>query len=81
MEKLSEKLCELVRNLKHLHDVTLLKHGEKLFLQNIWEEIGCKLYMRVFFFSLSCPLVDALLKIHASVKDVWMYVCSDGYIA
>lgn len=33
------------------------------------------------FLSLSCPLVDVLLDIHANLNlDAWKYVGSDGYI-
>lgn len=32
-------------------------------------------------FASFCPLVDALLSIHASVKETWKYVGSDNYVA
>ena len=41
-----EKLCELVRNDKHIYDVTCPGHHDKIKLQNSWEEIGRELNVR-----------------------------------
>ena len=38
-ERFEERLCELVRNYKHLYDVTSPGHRDKRLLQNSWEEI------------------------------------------
>ena len=41
MEELfEERFCELVRNFKHIYDVTSPGHRDKQMLQNSWEEIG-----------------------------------------
>ena len=42
-ELLEKMLCELVRNSKHLYDVTLPGHRGQTLLQNSWEEIGQEL--------------------------------------
>lgn len=47
VELFEDSFSDLVRNVKHLYDVTLLGTGTK-FVQNSWEETGWELNVRNF---------------------------------
>ena len=73
-EPFEKRLCDLVRNLKHLYGVTQPWHRNTHYRTAVeqWtgEFDGGKGSARHKLLTLSCPLVDVMLNIHASVKDV-----------
>lgn len=89
VELYEERLRELVRNHKHINNVTSPGHGHRQFLHSSWAEIGQELNaswtlsepVNYFFIGVTfeSELRPLLLNVHSNAKDAWNHKGTDLY--